>query len=217
MASQAFNQAVLAAGYVSEQKLESFLSHINQNLNTKLTLSSALSKANAALNPLGMCLVEVRDDFLEGEKHFVVVVHDPIPQFLNKNIVSSVVGVQIKRMLAKMFSDHKCRGFSEKELESSVFPDKNEIIANYLEEKRFVRLEDNIFIGSRLLYEIEDYLKEEFANTLFPCLGCEEWFLYGSLCSNWDCTARLHRRCYDAYFSSKGLPRGICPLCSSLL
>lgn len=218
MASQAFNQVVLAAGYVSEEKLELAVSKINRSMDAKLTLSSARAKANAALNPLGMDLAEVRDDFREGKRHFVVVMHDSIPLFLNKTIVSSVVGVQIKKMLAEMFKDHSCRGIREEDLAPSVFPDKNEIISQYLGEKRFERLESNILIGTRLLYEIEDYLKEQFeGKTLFRCMGCEEWFLHGTLCSNRECTARLHRRCYDAYFSSKSLPPGTCPLCSSHL
>lgn len=222
-----FLQLVLAAKYVSESSLLSQINHLNTKLSPeeRRSIDDVVIYANYVLEAVEMELKLIRDDFANDENYYCVVEHvGDDSDLINKLLLSKPQCAQLKDMLDVMFTDSNLAGMDVAGLSVSAFSGKDFIVSEMIQRGFFIKLPPEyegqlrVIISMQLLAQMESYLDERYGNkTLFRCLGCEKWLLHGKLCSTPDCGARLHERCYDAYFRLHEKPPGTCPKCGGTL
>lgn len=214
-----FLQYILSVSSVTELQLRAQFAEINAKLppTCQRSLAQVTREAERVLLPIGIEFRRFRDlNFSDGEYGYTLVANEPLSESLNKAVMSPTHAAQLKEMVDLMFQDSRCEGLSVRSLPIAKFPAKHEIVERMLAASKFVSLDSGrLFVSTGFATEIAEYLKQFLNKTLFPCAGCSEWLLHGRLCSDPNCTFRLHKQCYQLYFTSKGLPEGKCPECGS--
>lgn len=170
------------------------------------------------LKPLDLELKKCRSEE-NGEFIYVLVSLD---EQLNGNADFAALdqtGYAFYHALDAVFANDRCEGATESEIRQiSNASKQNANAIDYLFANKWIeRDRGRVFATVRTLYNHKAYITNTYGRTgtfkIHECLGCKEFLLKGTLCTNLSCPARLHEHCYDSYFKKKRLEPGKCPLC----